>query len=111
MFGFLLRVARAVLSTVLSQLTQQLDVVQDQALSPMRMMVQQVTNGVWRGEGANAFVNEVSQMMIPGVGQVGDNITMIIDNIRYAMDVMERADEQVNTVVNSLGDVFDAIYN
>lgn len=111
MFGFLLRVARAVLSTVLSQLTQQLDVVQDQALSPMRMMVQQVTNGVWRGEGANAFVNEVSQMMIPGVGQVGDNITMISDNIRFAMDVMERADEQVNTIVNSLGDVFDAIYN
>lgn len=111
MFGFLLRVARAVLSTVLSQLTQQLGVVQDQALSPMRMMVQQVTSGVWRGEGANAFVNEVSQMMIPGVGQVGDNITMISDNIRFAMDVMERADEQVNTVVNSLGDVFDAIYN
>jgi uncharacterized protein YukE len=110
MTNFLLRLARAVLATVLTQLMQQFNVVQDQALSPMRMMVQQVTNGVWRGEGANAFVNEVSSLMIPGVGVVGNNITMMSNNIRFAMDVMDRADQQVNTIANSLGDVFDGIY-
>jgi uncharacterized protein YukE len=107
---FLLRLARAVLNTVLTQLMQQFNVVQDQALSPMRMMVQQVTGGVWRGQGANAFVDEVSSLMIPGVGVVGNNITTIGNNIRYAVDVMDRADQQVNTLVNSLGDVFSGIY-
>ena len=108
--SILIRIARQVLNTVLSQLSQQFDVVTDQALSPMRMIIQQVTNGVWVGQGANAFVEEVSSLMIPGVGQVGTNINTIADNLRFAVDVMDRADEQVNTMVNGLADIFDGVY-
>lgn len=108
--SILIRIARQVLNTVLSQLSQQFDVVEDQALNPMRMIIQQVTNGVWVGQGANAFVEEVSSLMIPGVGQVGANINTIAGNLRFAVDVMDRADEQVNTMVNGLGDIFDGIY-
>lgn len=106
----LIRMARRVLQGVLSQLMQQLNVVQDQALNPMKMMVQTVSGGAWIGQGANAFVEEVSSIMIPGVGQVGDNITFVHKNLQFAMDVMDRADEAVNTKVNSLADVFDAVY-
>jgi hypothetical protein len=81
MFGFvkkaLIRLARKVVQGVMSQLMQQLNVVQDQALAPMRTMVQAVIGGIWIGEGANAFVEEVSNLMIPGVGQVMDNISFI----------------------------------
>lgn len=114
MFGFikkaLMRLARKVLQGVLGQLAQQLNIVQDQALSPMRQMVQAVTGGIWIGEGANAFVEEVSSIMIPGVGQVMDNISFMSSGIQFAMDTMDRADEAVSTKVNSLSDVFDAIY-
>jgi hypothetical protein len=115
MFGFikkaLMRLARKVLQGVLSQLAQQLNIVQDQALNPMRQMVQAVTDGIWVGEGANAFVEEVSNIMIPGVGQVTDNITFMSNGIQFAMDVMDRADEAVNNKVNSVTDTFAAIYN
>lgn len=101
MFGFLLRLARAVLENVLSQLGQLLNTVQEQALSPMRMMVQAVTNGVWIGKGADAFVEEVMSLVIPGVGQVADQISTMSSNISNARDIIERADEEVNQLVRS----------
>jgi hypothetical protein len=108
MFGFLLRLARAVLDGVLSKLTQQLNVVQDEALSPLRMIVQAVTGGVWIGKGADAFVEEISSLMIPGVGQVADQISTLSSNITFARDVIDRADEEVNQIVRSrLYDAFE----
>ncbi len=109
MFGIvklLIRLARKVVEQVLGQFTQQLNIVEEQALAPMRAMVQSVTNGIWVGEGANAFVNEVSSMMIPGVGRVADSITTMGNNIRHAQDVMDQADDKVNQLITSR--IFDA---
>jgi hypothetical protein len=106
MFGFLMRFARKIVEGILSQLTQQLNVVQEMAMAPMRAMIQQVTGGVWRGEGANAFVEEVSSLMIPGVGRVAETITGLGGNLRFAQDVMDRADEGVDRLIKSK--IFDA---
>jgi uncharacterized protein YukE len=110
MFDFLLRFARQVVQNILGQLMQQFNVVQEQALSPMRAMVQQVTGGVWIGEGANAFVEEVSSLMIPGVGKVGEQITTMQRNLNHAVETMDQADSQVTGLVNGLSDVFSNIY-
>ncbi len=110
MLGNLLRFARQVVANVLSQLTQQFNIVQQQALAPMRQMIQQVTGGVWVGDGANAFVQEVASLMIPGVGKVGENITTMQRNLNHAIEVMDRADQQVNNMVRGLADVFNGIY-
>ena len=110
MISVLLRFARQVVQNVLSQLTQQFNIVQEQAYSPMQAMVQQVTDGVWVGKGADAFVDEVSGLMMPGVGKIGDGINVFSKNITNAMDVMDRADDQVSGMVNALGDIFDSIF-
>ena len=110
MISVLLRFARQVVQNVLSQLTQQFNIVQEQAYSPMQAMVQQVTDGVWVGKGADAFVEEVSGLMMPGVGKIGDGINVFSKNIQNAMDVMDRADDQVSGIVNALGDIFDSIF-
>lgn len=110
LFDRLIRLARAVLRSVTTQLFQQFDVVEDQALTPLRGMVRDVTGGIWRGAGADAFVEEVSSLMIPGIGVVGENITSINRNIQRAIDVMDRADTEVSTKVKNLDDVFSRIY-
>jgi hypothetical protein len=106
----LIRLARRILQSVLSQLTQQLNIVRDQALSPMRTMVQQVVGGIWIGDGANAFVEEVSSLMVPGVGQVMDHITFLSTNLQRASDIIDAADKRVQGMANSLGDTFGSIY-
>lgn len=97
----LIRLARKVLDNVLQQLMQQFNVVQEAALAPMRMMIQQVTDGVWRGAGANAFVEEVSNLMIPGVGRVGNSIQSMSSNLTFARDTIEKADEDVQRLISS----------
>mgnify|MGYP001082351902 CR=1 FL=1 len=106
--NFLLRLARQVVESVLAQLMQQNNVVQNMALAPMRAMVQQVLGGIWRGDGANAFVNEVTQMMIPGVERVSDTITKLNSNVRFAQDTITQADQKVSRLVQSkLTDTFN----
>jgi hypothetical protein len=107
MSGILMRMARAVLGNVLSQLTQQLNGVKDQALSPMRAIIQQMTSGVWIGEGANVFVEEVSSLMIPGVGKVGEHISTMSSNLQSARDILDQADEAADRLIQgNLSDAF-----
>jgi uncharacterized protein YukE len=110
MMKALLRFARAVVQSVLSQLTQQLNIVQEAALAPMRAMVQAVTGGVWIGKGADAFVQEVSSMMIPGVGQVMQHIQGVQQNLNRATEIIDKADNDVNSMVNQVSDVFEGIF-
>lgn len=106
MFGFLIRMARQAVDQVLSQLTQQLNIVHTSGLDPMAKIVETVSGGtIWKGEGANAFVDEVSHLMIPGVGRVGEHITHMSRNVQAARDVIERADQEVNQLVS--GRLFD----
>jgi hypothetical protein len=106
----LLRFARAMVQNALSQLTQQFNVVQQQAHRPMQMMVQQVVGGVWVGKGADAFVQEVSSLAMPKVDLIGQRINKTQKNIQFACDCIDRADEQVRGKVNSLSDLFGAIF-
>ena len=110
MLSLLIRFARKVVESVMSQLTQQLDIVEEQALSPMRVIVESVTDEVWRGQGAAAFKEEVAGLMIPGVGQVTEHISTMNSNIQFAIDVIDRADADVKNKVNALADTFDAIF-
>jgi hypothetical protein len=106
----LLRMARQMVRQATSGLTQQLNVVREGAFDPMRAMVQAVTGGIWVGNGANAFVEEVSSLMIPGVGQVMSQITTTTNNLNRAVDILDEADSKVQGMVNGLGDVFGRIY-
>lgn len=110
MMKALLRFARAVVQSVLSQLTQQLNIVQEAAMAPMRAMVQAVTGGVWVGKGADAFVQEVSSLMIPGVGQVMQHIQGVQSNLNRATEIIDKADNDVNSMVNQVSDVFEGIF-
>src|SRR5215216_1157506 len=98
MFGIarklLMKIAKAVLQQVLQGLQQQLKVVEDQAMNPMRQAVEQVTGGVWRGVGADAFVDEVSSISLPGAGVVREQINDFHNNLMRAQEIMEEADKK-----------------
>ena len=106
----LIRFARKIVNTVQSQLEKQLTAVQEQAAAPMRAMIEQVVGGVWVGHGANNFVEEVSNLTLPGVGKIGDQITATQRNIDHAIDTIDRADEEITNLVNGLADQFANIY-
>jgi hypothetical protein len=105
--SMLLHMARKVVEQVLEKLSQLLNKVQDEAALPIRAAIQQVVNGVWVGRGADAFVDEVSNLVLPGIGRVGTSIQGLHTNVQSARDVIDRADEELNGLVDSrLNDAF-----
>jgi uncharacterized protein YukE len=107
MFDFLVRMARSVVDNVLSQLLQQKNVVLEQAMRPMEAMVQQVLGGIWIGKGADAFVQEVRSIMVPGVRTIDTNLGTFSRNIQFARERIDRADSDVAKLVKSkLADKF-----
>jgi len=109
MIGLLIRIARAVLKMIVQQLMQQFSILEDEVKAPMQKIIQQVTDGIWKGDGAVAFVDEVSSLMIPGVGKVGGDIDFFAKGLQKAEEVMDNADNQASQKLNALGDIFKAI--
>ncbi len=114
MFDFvtqaLIRFARQMVQSVMSGLMQQLNIVEEQALNPLKTIVQSVVGGVWRGKGADAFVEEVSSLAIPGVGQVMDQVRTFHGNLQRATEIMDQADADANRLVQGIADTFGNVF-
>lgn len=106
MFGILFKLAKMVLNSVLQGLNQQLNIIEDQAKAPMRAMVEQVTGGIWIGQGADAFVDEVMNLVTPKVTNIMDVVSIFSGNLVKARDLIDRADEETQQLVKSR--IFDS---
>ncbi|ABX05216.1 MAG TPA: hypothetical protein DEF47_15375 [Herpetosiphon sp.] len=100
MKSFLMRLARKVLDSVLQQLMQQFNVIQEQALAPIKQILGMV-DGVWRGNGATQFKDELLNLMTPEVTRIGTGITNYHKNLTKARDLIDRADSTARNLVNS----------
>lgn len=104
----LIRLARRILQNVQSQLAQVLNEVEEQVRAPLRQMVQMVTGGMWIGRGADAFVEEVTSLLIPDVDtKVSENVSQMRVKLQTAEEIMVRADEEVEALIRGrLSDKF-----
>jgi hypothetical protein len=110
MFGRIFKIAYSIVNTVLNQITQQINSVQNQILSPLRNQVNLVVNGIWVGEGANRFVEEMTNDVIPLLLSIVGLNTSYADGIRKSMEIMEQAEKQASSKAQQLVDVFSSIF-
>lgn len=94
-----LRFIRSNVGTQCAQLGRLLSIVEQQAMTPIRLIAQQVLGGIWKGKGANAFVEEITRLTLPGVGRVSEHLTLMNQKIQFAQDVIDRADEHAGRLV------------
>lgn len=111
MLGFILKIARSVINHVISMITSQVNIIQDAVTSPLRALVQQVTGGIWKGDGSVRFVNEMTSEIIPQLASIGSINMGFGSAIRKALDLMDQADRQAASKANELFDVFNKIFN
>lgn len=110
MRSFLLKIAYQVVAHVVSELNRLIGTVVEQVMNPMRAMVQQVTGGMWRGDGANAFVEAVNNLAMPNVQIMNDQISDVVKKLNSATTIMQQADAKAGQSFNGLGDVFGKIF-
>lgn len=109
-----------VVDSVIGQIMSQVNVLSDQIESPFKAVIQQVTNGAWKGKGADSFVEEMNSLVLPMVAQLiaslagagggGGGGGGFIDGLNFARQVINEVDDAVNGIVNGLGDLFDSIF-
>ncbi|MGB8213738.1 MAG: hypothetical protein WCE68_09300 [Anaerolineales bacterium] len=106
MFSFLEDAVGGIISSILSQF----NFLQDAVTSPLRALVNQVMAGMWVGNGANKFVSEMTDEVIPMVASILTGTQNYANGIKQAQDTMLSAFQQATSIAQSLFDPFNSIF-
>jgi hypothetical protein len=109
-FTNMLRFAQEIVESVRTGLVQQINVVQEQALSPLNGIMQQVVGTQWIGQGADAFAEELASIVIPDIGRVTDNIGWLNNGLGQAAEVISAADKAALAAINEFADACSSIF-
>lgn len=93
----LLRKVDSALDGALGTLGAQLNIVQSAIQSPMKAIVGMVAGGsVWRGNGANKFVDMINSQFLPLAQLGGNHIDMTAQRLRRAKELVDEADAKAH---------------
>lgn len=98
------------LSGIIGAILQQFNFIQDLITAPLRGMISQVTGGMWKGDGANRFVNEMTSEVIPMLASILTGGQAFAGGIKKSMDHMNIGFNSANTMAQGLFDVFNGIF-
>jgi len=75
-----------------------------------KAVVGQVTGGIWKGNGANKFVEMVNTqfLTLATTGQMNTQGTS--NNLNQAQQIVHDADNAANAIVNELENLFSSIF-
>jgi hypothetical protein len=106
MFSFIQDAIGGIISSILSQF----NFIQDLITTPLKVMVNQVVQGVWKGNGANKFVAEMTDQVIPMIASILTGTQNYANSIKKSQDHMLQGFQQASSIANSLNDVFNSIF-
>jgi hypothetical protein len=106
MFSFLEDAIGGIISSILSQF----NFIQDAVTAPLRGMITQVMGGVWKGNGADKFVAEMTSQVIPMIASILTGTQNYANSIKKSQDHMLQGFQQASSIANSLNDVFNSIF-
>lgn len=111
MWEWLIRLVKEVVKSVTRQLKVEKFDLRELILVPMRLEVVTIESGeIWRGTGADAFVNEVPDRHNPGVGSNYWSSRSEGKHIDDATGIIDEADQEVRRLVEGLAELFSEIY-
>ena len=110
MFGRIFKFFRGMVNGIINQIMQQVNVIQDAVTSPLKTMVNQVLGGVWKGDGATRFTDEMLNDVIPALVNIANTNNNFGGAIKKAMERMEQAEQFATSKVQPLFDVFNRIF-
>lgn len=110
MFGGLFKFVEDLVGNVINQIMKQINVIQDAVTSPLRGLVNEVMGGVWKGNGANRFAQEMLSEVIPMLVNIMGFGSNYANAISKAQNRMNQAINQATSKSQTLFDVFNSIF-
>lgn len=110
MFGGIFKLMFQVVEGAISQIINQAKIIEDAVTNPLKAIVQQVTGGVWRGDGATRFAQEMGSEVIPSLLNIMNINQSYAGAIRHSVERMQQAEQQAAQSAQTLLDIFGQIY-
>ncbi|MBN1564305.1 MAG: hypothetical protein JXA10_10735 [Anaerolineae bacterium] len=107
--GHLLHLAREQVQDIRNKVNQQIDLISDEVQSKLQNYVAEVVGGIWRGEGADEFVREITEYALPKLAEITGDIQHQIVCLDRSVSTMDDADARAKSEVNRLADAFERI--
>ena len=87
----LIKIAKQVVKGVQAGIMQQVNIVDTAVKAPVNAMIGQVVGGMWKGEGADAFVEVCKSLVLPEAESIMSTGRTMSGGIGQALDIMEQA--------------------
>jgi uncharacterized protein YukE len=110
MASSIFKLARSVVRGAINTVKSQANSVSEQITSPLENWVKLVAGGVWKGNGANRFVEEMTREVVPQLVNMFNAFDVFGGTVNKAIDIMDRADREATNKANMLNDVFSKIF-
>lgn len=104
------RWVRDAVDAIMGQILQQVNAVQNLVTAPLRAMVNAVLGGIWKGDGATRFVQEMTSSVIPGLTNLTSVINGYKNAINKAQEAMAQAVKSATSIASGLNDIFNGIF-
>lgn len=92
-----LKMDTSAIDDVIGDLLSQQNMLNELIQGPLQAIIGEVTGGVWTGDGANAFVQELTEAYVPGMQNIFDTIGGIQSDVSSAMNMINEIDSFLNT--------------
>ena len=95
---------------IISSIMSRFNMIQDLITTPLKGLVNQVTQGMWKGNGANKFVAEMTDEVIPMLTNIMTGTQNYANSIKKSQEHMLQGFQQASSIANSLFDTFNSIF-
>ena len=103
----LFKFVEELIENMINQILKQVNVIRDTVTSPLRGLVNEVMDGMWKGEGANRFVREMISDVIPMLENIMGFNTNYVNSIIKSQNRMNQAINRATSRAQGLFDVFN----
>lgn len=97
-------------SGVLGMITGAQNLFESAVIGVAKAIVGQVTGGIWKGNGANKFVEMVNTQFISLATTGHTNTQGTSNSLNQAQQIVHDADTAANAIVNDLENLFSSIF-
>jgi len=95
------------IESALSGLGGLMNTITNEIEQPIKAMVQQVLGGIWKGKGADAFVDLINNQVSPHVGNVQTHVGNYQTHIHSSVDLINAGDMKGAQTTAPLDDSFN----
>lgn len=99
-----------IIGGIVGNILKQFDFIQTAVTAPLRGLVNQVMQGIWKGNGANKFVAEMTNQIIPMIASILTGTQNYANAIKKSQEHMLQGFQQASNIAQSLVDEFTNIF-